>query len=144
MLGMEVYQISAVTLEVSQMEKSFYFYSRIPGFVLEYGGTPADTFTSFRVGHANGNMHLNLELKNTGNSSDLNLENMRKYQDFGRIIFHADDVDALYSYLKNNSELLELISFENQPRDAPWGERFFHIRDPDGYQLSFATPIKEA
>jgi uncharacterized glyoxalase superfamily protein PhnB len=32
--------------------------------------------------------------------------------------------------------------FENEPTNAPWGERFFHMRDPNGYQLSFAMPIK--
>ena len=37
--------------------------------------------------------------------------------------------------------ITELVSFENEPTDALWGERFFHIRDPDGYQLSFATPV---
>jgi uncharacterized glyoxalase superfamily protein PhnB len=37
--------------------------------------------------------------------------------------------------------IAELVSFENEPTDALWGERFFHIRDPDGYQLTFATPI---
>jgi hypothetical protein len=35
-----------------------------------------------------------------------------------------------------------IISFEDEPRDASWGERYFHIREPDGYQLSFAMPIK--
>jgi hypothetical protein len=34
-----------------------------------------------------------------------------------------------------------MILFENEPADAPWNERYFHIRDPDGYQLSFAQPI---
>jgi len=24
------------------------------------------------------------------------------------------------------------------PRDAAWGERFFHVTDPDGHELSFA------
>jgi uncharacterized glyoxalase superfamily protein PhnB len=24
------------------------------------------------------------------------------------------------------------------PTDAPWGERYFHLRDPDGHELSFA------
>jgi hypothetical protein len=24
------------------------------------------------------------------------------------------------------------------PQDAPWGERFFHVTDPDGHELSFA------
>jgi hypothetical protein len=27
------------------------------------------------------------------------------------------------------------------PRDAAWGERYFHMPDPDGHQLSFARPI---
>ena len=26
------------------------------------------------------------------------------------------------------------------PRDAPWGERYFHMRDPDGHELSSARP----
>jgi catechol 2,3-dioxygenase-like lactoylglutathione lyase family enzyme len=141
---MELYQISAVTLRVRQMARSCNFYCRLPGFKLEYGGSPADTFTSFGVGHTDGNMHLNLELKSRSNSVDPNLENLNKLQDFGRIIFHTNDVDALYSYLKNNDTVLRLISFESQPRDATWGERFFHIRDPDGYQLSFAMPIRVA
>ena len=24
------------------------------------------------------------------------------------------------------------------PADAPWGERYFHVLDPDGHELSFA------
>jgi uncharacterized glyoxalase superfamily protein PhnB len=27
------------------------------------------------------------------------------------------------------------------PSDAPWGERYFHIRDPDGHELSFARRL---
>ena len=27
------------------------------------------------------------------------------------------------------------------PRDAPWGERYFHMADPDGHELSFARPL---
>lgn len=141
---MKVYQISAVTLVVRKMEKSCSFYSQIPGFALEYRGTPTDTFTSFRVGDTDGNMHLNLELKNRDNNEAPNSAKFGKQQDFGRVIFHTDDVDALYSFFKDNSALLQLVSFENPPRDAPWGERFFHVRDPDGYQLSFAMPIKVA
>ena len=34
-----------------------------------------------------------------------------------------------------------MIIFENEPVDAPWGERFFHIREPNGYELSFAQPL---
>lgn len=28
-----------------------------------------------------------------------------------------------------------------QPQDASWGERYFHMSDPDGHELSFALPI---
>jgi NAD(P)-dependent dehydrogenase (short-subunit alcohol dehydrogenase family) len=31
---------------------------------------------------------------------------------------------------------------DNAPRDAAWGERYFHLTDPDGHQLSFAKPIE--
>ena len=27
------------------------------------------------------------------------------------------------------------------PRDAPWNERYFHLTDPDGHELSFARPL---
>ena len=32
----------------------------------------------------------------------------------------------------------------NAPRDAEWGERYFHITDPDGHELSFARPVGAA
>jgi catechol 2,3-dioxygenase-like lactoylglutathione lyase family enzyme len=131
---MKVYRISAVTLKIRDMRKSCSFYSRIPGFKLVYGGA-AKPFTTFEVG---GNkMYLNLELVDDIASSDP--------RDFGRIIFHTEDVDSLYHYMKNDKAISEAISFENEPADAPWGERFFHVREPDGYQLSFARPLsKEA
>ena len=28
------------------------------------------------------------------------------------------------------------------PRDASWGERYFHLRDPDGHEISFTRPLK--
>ncbi|HYV52334.1 MAG TPA: VOC family protein, partial [Candidatus Eisenbacteria bacterium] len=84
-------------------------------------------------------MYLNLELRtNNNNTTTTHIDNRRN---FGRIIFHTEDVDGLYSRFKNDVSLSELISLENEPTNALWGERFFHIRDPDGYQLSFATPI---
>ena len=33
---------------------------------------------------------------------------------------------------------------EFAPRDAAWGERYFHVRDPDGHELSFARPLGES
>ncbi len=33
---------------------------------------------------------------------------------------------------------------EAPPRDAAWGERYFHLTDPDGHALSFARPLRGA
>jgi glyoxalase/bleomycin resistance protein/dioxygenase superfamily protein len=82
-------------------------------------------------------MCLNLELDVTNNSHT----DESKRQHFGRIIFHTEDVDKLYSYFKSNIGISTVISFENEPTDAAWGERYFHIREPDGYHLSFAKPF---
>ena len=59
-----------------------------------------------------------------------------------KIILYTEDVDKLYTYFKNDQNISKLISFENEPIDASWGERYFHIRDPDGHLLSFAKTIK--
>jgi catechol 2,3-dioxygenase-like lactoylglutathione lyase family enzyme len=135
---MKVHKISAVTLIIKNMERSCNFYSEIPGFKLVYGGSPDDTFTTYEIGQYVPKMCLNLELSITNNS---HTDNERKIQHFGRIIFHTEDVDKLYSYFKSNIGISTVISFENEPTDAAWGERYFHIREPDGYQLSFAKPF---
>ena len=141
---MKVNAISAITLFIESMERSCNFYSRIPGFKLVYGGSPSDSFTTYEVGSGESKnilkSYLNLELASPI-STDYNIDDRRKH--FGRIIFHTKDVDKLYSYLKNNQDLSNAILFEDEPRDARWGERYFHIREPDGYQLSFAKPLKK-
>ena len=137
---MKVYKISAITLSVKNMKKSCKFYSGIPGFKIVYGGSNGDKFTSFNIGE-DITMYLNLELRTNTNITATHVDNRRN---FGRIIFHTEDVDELYSHFKSDASISELVSFENEPTDALWGERFFHIRDPDGYQLSFAMPISKA
>jgi hypothetical protein len=29
-----------------------------------------------------------------------------------------------------------------RPQDGAWGERYFHMPDPDGHELSFARPLR--
>jgi catechol 2,3-dioxygenase-like lactoylglutathione lyase family enzyme len=139
---LKVYKISAVTLIIKNMERSCNFYSRIPGFKLVYGGSGNDTFTSYEIGTDTLKMYLNLELL-VHNSYNHTTNDKRRRKHFGRIIFHTEDVDKLYWYLKGDEKISNMISFENVPADAPWGERYFHVRDPDGYQLSFAKTINE-
>jgi catechol 2,3-dioxygenase-like lactoylglutathione lyase family enzyme len=124
---MKVTKISAITLSVSDMKKSVEFYSKIPNFKIVYGGTDSQ-FTSFMIEDA-AKSYLNLRLNETDSI------------DSSRIIFYVDDVDELFDYMKNDETVSELGKLESKPEDATWGERFFHALDPDGYKLSFATPI---
>ena len=144
---MKVYRISAITLKVKDMERSCSLYSKIPGFRLTYGGKPSDRFTTFEIGkECKATSYLNLELMEEDKDSfdfykKSNLGKSKESEDFGRIIFHTENVDRLYSYMKHNKHVSKSIVFENEPTNASWGERFFHIREPNGYQLSFAQPL---
>jgi catechol 2,3-dioxygenase-like lactoylglutathione lyase family enzyme len=138
----DVHRISAVTIIIKDMERSCRFYSQIPGFKLVYGGSSSDSFTTYRIGKSIPMIYLNLELDVSASNINHNEQNKSK-RCFGRIIFHTKDVDKLYSYFRGNRGISNMISFENEPMDGPWGERYFHLREPDGYELSFAKPIKK-
>jgi catechol 2,3-dioxygenase-like lactoylglutathione lyase family enzyme len=116
-----VESISAVTLLIADMALAVAFYEAL-GFQLLYGGEDAG-FTSFRVGSG----YLNLEL-DTGGAS--------RGAIWGRVVFWVDDVDAMY-----RRALAAGFDPESAPADAPWGERYFHILDRDGHELSFARPL---
>ena len=126
---MKVTKISAVTLLISDMKKSVDFYSKIPNFEIVYGGSDSQ-FTSFLIDNI-AMSYLNLKLDKTHST------------DFGRIIFYVDDVDKFFTYMQNDQTISILGKLESKPQDATWGERFFHVLDPDGYRLSFATPISD-
>jgi hypothetical protein len=55
---------------------------------------------------------------------------------WGRLIFHVTDVNVFWTHLKERGFDPEI------PRDASWGERYFHMLDPDGHELSFAQPLQ--
>ena len=126
---MKVTKISAITLRISDMKKSVEFYSKIPNFKIVYGGTDSQ-FTSFLIEDGI-KSYLNLRLNKTDST------------DSSRIIFYVDDVDKFFSYMQNDETISVLGKLESKPQDATWGERFFHMLDPDGYRLSFATPISD-
>ncbi len=111
--------IDAITLAVTDMSRSTEFYRSL-GFEPSYGGPDAD-FTSFAVG----DQHLNLILTDASGAAG-----------WGRVIIHVDDVDAMHERAVAAGHTPEA-----PPRDAEWGERYFHLDDPDGHQLSFARPL---
>jgi len=108
--------ISAVTLATHNMPHAVRFY-RVLGFEIVHGDDNA-AFTSFRVG-----------------ASFLNLT-ARPGSWWGRVIFYDSDVDALYRRV-----IAAGYRPDTAPRDAEWGERFFHLTDPDGHELCFAWPL---
>jgi uncharacterized glyoxalase superfamily protein PhnB len=83
----------------------------------------AASFTSFRAGDG----FLNL----IAQPAD------KTWSGWGRVIFYESDLDGLYARL-----VAAGIRPQAPPRDASWGERFFHVTDPDGHEISFAWPLK--
>ena len=118
---MNVEKISAITLKVKNMPQSVRFYNEILRWEIIYGGQNS-SFTSLRRPGARDTI--------------LNLEQGTFTAGWGRIIFHVKDVDEVWSYLKAKDLNPTL------PRNAAWGERYFHLSDPDGHELSFATPLR--
>ena len=113
----QIESISAVTLATHDMVWAVQFYSAL-GFPIRYGGGSA-SFTSF---HAGGGY--------------LNLIAAPMHQCllwWGRVIFYVSDVDSMYRHAVAQS-----LQPQFAPRDAEWGEHYFHIVDPDGHELSFA------
>ena len=113
--------ISAITLATHDMARAVRFY-RTLGFEVIYGGEMAG-FTSFRAGRG----YLNL----------ITQPPETKWSWWGRVIFYHSDVDTLHAAIVRAG-----YSPSAAPRDAEWGERFFHITDPDGHELSFAWPLR--
>lgn len=115
--AVEFESIDAVTLATHDMARAVEFYESL-GLERRYGG-PKSEFTSFHVGPG----YLNL----IAQPPEV------EWSWWGRLIFHVSDVDAIYR------RALDLgLSPEAAPRDAEWGERYFHLTDPDGHELSFA------
>ena len=118
---MRIKHISAITLAVRDMGLGIEFYQKL-GFELSYGGKTSG-FSSLRADDA-----------------IVNLAAASGYEGgwWGRVIFRVEDVDALGRALKAAG-----LKPDAPPRDAPWGERFFHITDPDGHELSFAALLDD-
>jgi len=115
-------EINAVTLVTTDMARSWRFYGDL-GFSVHYGG-PDEQFSSLCAGSS----YLNLQLVEGWKPPS---------QVWGRVILWVSDVDAVHS-----RAVLAGWAPSTQPTDAPWGERYFHISDPDGHELSFACPLR--
>jgi catechol 2,3-dioxygenase-like lactoylglutathione lyase family enzyme len=113
--------ISAVTLATHDMPRAVRYY-RALGFEPLHA-SEEQSFTSFRAGAG----YLNLIAQPAE----------RRWSWWGRVIFYVADVDAVHQ-----RALAAGYRPTTSPRDAEWGERYFHIDDPDGHELSFARPLR--
>ena len=111
--------LSAITLATGDMRRAVRFYEAL-GFPLKFGG-PQQAFTSFAFG---------------GSYLNLIVDTRAPVSWWGRVIIYVSDVDAIY-----DKALAAGLKPSLEPSDAPWGERYFHITDPDGHELSFARPL---
>ncbi len=118
-----IQHLSAITFSVREMQEALVFYTAF-GFQVVYGG-PEARFSSLQ----DGNAFVNLQLQPDYIPTQIPAA-------WGRIIFWVDDVDALHQSITSQG-----LTSTTQPRDAPWGERYFHITDPNGNELSFAKPL---
>ena len=109
-----------VTLATGDMRQAVRYY-RDFGFPLKFGGEDAE-FTSFEFG---------------GTFLNLIADPRAPVNWWGRVIVYVSDVDAIY-----RKALAAGFKPSLEPSDAPWGERYFHITDPDGHELSFAKPLR--
>lgn len=114
-------EMNALTFVTADMGRSVAFYEAL-GFEVAHGGKDA-LFTTF---HLPAGQALNLIADARARTAGF----------WGRVIFHVENVDAMYARVRRAG-----LHPEAAPRDAPWGERFFHIRDPDGHELSFARRL---
>jgi len=110
---MNIEQISAITLKVKDMNRSLQFYHDVLRLDIKYQSPAFSTLMK--------------------KGTVLNLEKGNPENHWGRIIFYVEDVDKLWEYLK-----VKRIKLGEAPKDASWNERYFHINDPDGHEISFA------
>ena len=119
---MSIECVSAITLATHDMSRAVWFYRSL-GFNVIYGGEDAP-FTSFQAGTG----YLNLVSQPAS----------RQWSWWGRVIVDGSDVDAL----DEHAVACELRQ-DTPPRDGEWGERSFHLTDPDGHEISFAKPLSD-
>ena len=113
--------LNAITFHTNDMARSCAFWEAVPmGYA--YGG-PEAAFTSL---HAGGDTFVNLQL----------VESYEAVSSWGRVVIHVESPDDTHAALTAAG-----YAPHAHPADAPWGERYFHVTDPDGNEISFARRL---
>lgn len=131
-------QLNALTLAANDMQKSVAFYTAL-GLVVTYGGGPDDSFTTLEPPSSSSNrfnLAINLVYDPDYASSSATTISKKKNPWWGRCVIHVSDVDGMH-----DMAIQQGYTPEFSPRDAEWGERYFHMLDPSGHELSFAKRL---
>ncbi len=119
-------EINAITLATVDMARAVAFWEAV-GLGLSYGG-PESSFSTLAFGSNFVNLVHDGVVDGGGEVP----------RSWGRVVFHVTSPDALWRRLSDAG-----YTALAEPADAPWGERYFHILDPDGHELSFARKLTE-
>ncbi len=121
-------ELNAITLRTTDMAAAVAFYE-ILGCRVVFGG-PGAPFTS-------------LAIDDFVPGSGSNFVNLTAEQDergpvefWGRFIIFVADPDAHHRRLVD-AGYRPLMA----PSNAPWNERYFHVLDPDGHEVSLARRL---
>lgn len=120
-------EINAVTLAVADMAAALRFYVDTLDLPVVYGGADAP-FTTLELDTTFINLFVHDE----------------PTQFWGRFIVHVADPDQLHETITAAvaaGQLPESCTPHAALADATWGERYFHVNDPDGHELSFARRL---
>ena len=103
----------------SRLPESLHFYSDVLGFKIldSYPGVYA------RLRSAGGTT-IALHLLDQGQQMDARTEGVRLY-------FEVKALDALCTALEKRG-----VTFDQMPKDMPWGWRHAYLHDPDGHEVS--------
>jgi len=80
---------------------------------------------------------FNLAIWNPGAIDEHKFKTSERYF---TLMFEVDSVDDEYERLK---QLDVEVVFTSEPTTYPWGARAFGIKDPDGNNIDFLSPIKQ-
>jgi catechol 2,3-dioxygenase-like lactoylglutathione lyase family enzyme len=100
-------------------------------------GFTIDKRESDHVSVSLGQFWMDFHPQNKEDKPDFQQEAVLEPKGAGQFVYvEVDDVDAYYQHLVEQG-----LQPSSEPKDWPWGNREFAIRDPDGYKLVFFKRI---
>ena len=126
---MSLKSVSSILLYVSNPEKSRHFYQDLGFLESKSAGDVQEVRLNW--------FKIQLVDKNSAQGNpEFEKEALAEPKGSGLYIYvSVENVDGFYNELKSKG-----IKTSSEPRDWPWGNREFVVRDQDGYKLVFYQP----